>query len=76
MILYVVLFGSLALISIIGKEYGWGIAEYATPEQFMGDDFAQDVYRCEPSESFERLTELVGGLFPAVSADEIRRFLG
>ncbi|MBQ2311475.1 MAG: hypothetical protein II185_02850, partial [Firmicutes bacterium] len=59
-----------------GNEYGWGIAEYATPEQFFGDGFAQDVYRCEPEESYDRLLALVSKLFPAVSMEEIKKFVG
>ncbi|MBR6498875.1 MAG: hypothetical protein IKT23_04210 [Clostridia bacterium] len=59
-----------------GNEYGWGIAEYATPEQFMGSGFARDVYRCEPEESYGRLLGLVSRLFPSVSVDEIKKFVG
>ena len=59
-----------------GNEYGWGIAEYATPEQFFGGGFAQDVYRCEPEESYDRLLAHVSRLFPSVNMEEIKKFVG
>ena len=58
-----------------GREYGWGVAEYAAPEQFMGPDFTDDVYSRDPKESFERLTAHICGLFPSALPDDIRRFL-
>jgi len=59
-----------------GQEYGWGVAEYATPEQFFGGGFAQDVYSCELEESYDRLLALISRLFPPVSMEEIKRFVG
>ena len=39
-----------------GKEYGWGVAEYATPEQFLGPGFGA-IYQRDPSESREKVVE-------------------
>ena len=58
-----------------GKEYGWGVAEYATPEQFMGPDFSAAVYRCDPKGSHARLMSHVCSLFPKASLEDVRRFL-
>ena len=34
-----------------GRAYGWGVAEYSTPEKELGDDFAEHVYDRSPEES-------------------------
>lgn len=57
-----------------GKPYGWGIAQYSTPERCLGEAFTSAVYRREPAESGARITERLKAL---TGADEraIRRFL-
>ena len=57
-----------------GKPYGWGIAQYSTPERWLGEAFTSAVYRREPAESGARITERLKAL---TGADEpaIRRFL-
>ena len=57
-----------------GNEYGWGVAEYATPEQFMGENFIAQIYDRDPRESYERVLEHVCGLTGA-GVEEIKRFL-
>lgn len=47
-----------------GEPYGWGVAEYSTPEKLMGSSFTDKVYRRSPEESYERLTEHFRKLFP------------
>ncbi len=58
-----------------GNPYGWGVAEYFTPERFMGGDFCDKVYRRSPQESYERLLAHFCALFPDTEIDTIRRFL-
>lgn len=58
-----------------GKEYGWGVAEYSTPEKFFGEAFTSAVYRRPPEESFQRLLEHLHKLLPDVSDKALRRFL-
>ncbi len=58
-----------------GREYGWGIAEYATPEQFMGAEYISSMYSRDPEESYERVLEHICGLLPGAKADDVRRFL-
>ncbi|MCD7821203.1 MAG: hypothetical protein LUG64_03220 [Clostridiales bacterium] len=58
-----------------GKEYGWGVAEYSTPEKFFGAAFTSAVYRRPPEESFQRLLEHLHELLPDVSDKALRRFL-
>ncbi|MCR4906359.1 MAG: hypothetical protein K6A33_09785 [Clostridiales bacterium] len=47
-----------------GKPYGWGVAQYSTPEKQLGEAFSSAVYRKPPEAShaviFERLKALTG----------------
>ena len=47
-----------------GKPYGWGIAEYSTPEKLFGAAFTDRVYRHEPAESYQKLFAHLQSLFP------------
>ena len=46
-----------------GKPFGWGLAQYATPEQRFGADFCSRVYAREPAESAERIRAHLEKLF-------------
>ena len=56
--------------------FGWGLAQYATPEQRFGEDFCSRVYVREPAESAERIRKHLEKLLPQASAAQIKRFLG
>ena len=58
-----------------GKEYGWGVAEYSTPEKFFGPEFRKHVYDKEPEESLQRVIRRLKDVLPEVSEQEIRRML-
>ena len=58
-----------------GNRRGWGVAEYSTPEKFMGPFFSANVYRRKPEESYSRLMEHLLSLFPAVPEESLKRFL-
>ena len=58
-----------------GNPYGWGVAEYSTPEAFMGGEFTDRVYLRSPEESYERLLEHFKSLFPGEDEAKLRRFL-
>ena len=58
-----------------GQRYGWGVAEYSTPEKFMGTDFTDNVYRREPEESYELIFRHLRGILPDASDEQIERFL-
>ena len=58
-----------------GQPYGWGVAEYSTPEKFMGRAFTDRVYERTPEESCRRILEHLKSLFPDVSEADIKRFL-
>ena len=58
-----------------GKPYGWGIAEYSTPEKLFGAAFTDRVYRHEPAESYQKLFAHLQSLFPDVPGAVIRKVL-
>ena len=58
-----------------GKQYGWGIAEYSTPERFFGADFTDRVYQRTPKESYQRLLEHLKSLFPDTEEALLRKIL-
>ena len=58
-----------------GKLRGWGAAEYSTPEQFMGNEFTENVYQRTPQESYQRLMEYMRALLPGTSEKELEKFL-
>ena len=58
-----------------GNQYGWGIAEYSTPEQFFGSSFRETVYRPTPEESYARLFAHLKEILPEASDEAIRKFL-
>ena len=59
-----------------GRPFGWGLAQYATPEQRFGTDFTARVYAREPAESAERILAHLRGLLPQASEAQLARFLG
>ena len=58
-----------------GETYGWGVAEYATPEQLWGDDFRRTVYTRKPEESYRRIYRHLQQILPDVPDQNIRSFL-
>lgn len=59
-----------------GREYGWGIACYATPEHRFGEGWLAEAYREDPARSKERVYAHLQGLFPEASEKQLRRLLG
>ena len=58
-----------------GQPYGWGIAQYATPEQFFGPAFREGVYARKPEESRERILAHLSRLFPQAGEGALRKVL-
>ncbi len=57
-----------------GKEYGWGLARYTTPERFFAD-FSARAYAREPQASYARMEACLTKLLPHASLSQIGRFL-
>ena len=58
-----------------GKPYGWGVAEYSTPELFLGEEFTENVYKREPRQSYERVFEHFKKILPHASDEQIKKLL-
>lgn len=72
---YVVISDFVYMKNKNGEPYGWGVAEYSTPEVFMGSSFTDKVYSRSPEESYERLLAHLCRLLPDASISQIKRFL-
>ena len=73
---YVVISDFVYLKDKFGNPYGWGVAEYSTPERFMGDSFTEKVYQNSPRDSFEKILEHFCRLFPNEDINKLRKFIG
>ncbi len=58
-----------------GNEYGWGIAEYSTPEKFFGKKFKNDVYKRSPEESYERVLKHFKKILPETDEAMIKKIM-
>ncbi len=58
-----------------GNEYGWGIAEYSTPEKFFGKKFTDAVYKRTPEESYARVVKQLKKILPDAEQGQIERIL-
>ena len=57
------------------KPYGWGIAEYSTPEKCFYKDFTDRVYERIPEESYQRILSHLKELLPDTDEADIRKIL-
>ena len=58
-----------------GNAYGWGIAEYSTPEKFFGKSFRTKAYKREPEESYARLLKHFRKILPGVEDKWIEKII-
>ena len=72
---YVIISDFVYLKNKNGDQYGWGVAEYSTPEKFMGDSFSDNVYKREPQESYRRVFEHLKKILPDADDKQIERLL-
>ena len=72
---YVVISDFVYMKDKYGRPYGWGVAEYSTPEAFMGADFTEKVYDRTPEESYERILAHFGRLFPSTEVERLKKFI-
>lgn len=72
---YVIISNFTYLTDKRGQEYGWGVAEYSTPERFMGSEFTQRVYQRTPGESYERIYDHLKKMLPNASEAKLKKIL-
>lgn len=58
-----------------GRQYGWGVARYSTPEAMFGYELTSSAYSKEPEESYERIVNHIKSLFPGDHDNEIRKMM-
>ena len=58
-----------------GQVYGWGVAEYSTPEKFLGKQFTDRVYQSSPAESYEKVVRQLQKILPDATREEIEKIL-
>ena len=58
-----------------GRSYGWGVAEYATPEELFGYDFITSSYQRDPQESKERMMQHLSSILPGASVQQLTKIL-
>ena len=59
-----------------GRTFGWGVAQYATPEQVLGYDVARSAYCREPEESKERLLDHMSRVLPDADEKALLKLIG
>jgi len=58
-----------------GQEYGWGIARYTLPEEWLGRHACSSRYGEEPETSFRRMVSHLEKILPEAEEEEIVRLL-
>lgn len=58
-----------------GRQYGWGVAEYSTPEKFMGADFVSKIYQKPAGESYANVLAHLRKLLPDAQEAILRKIL-
>ena len=72
---YVVISNFTYMTDKFGRQYGWGVAEYSTPECFMGTDFTEHVYERTPEESYAKIYAHFKEILPDVEEGKLRKIL-
>ena len=72
---YVIISDFVYTLDKHGNRRGWGVAQYSTPEKFMGSTFTDAVYQRSPEESYARLLERLAALFPRATEKQLKKFL-
>lgn len=54
-----------------GQSYGWGVAQYTTPEAQLGYDFVTSMYSIDPNESKARIVNHLKSVLPDAKKEEI-----
>lgn len=57
-----------------GKQYGWGVAVYTTPEHLFGE-LASSAYCTEPSKSKEHILKRLREVLPDASENDLTRLI-
>ena len=59
-----------------GREYGWGVARYSTPENLFGEDFLAEAYETDPEASQQKIYNYLSRSLPDASEKQILKLIG
>ncbi len=59
----------------LGRTYGWGVAQYTTPEAFFGEDFVDSVGSRSPEESRARILAQMEKVLPNAEKTKVYKLL-
>ena len=72
---YVVISDFRYSVDKYGNRYGWGVAEYSTPEKFLGKKFCDAVYKRTPEESYARIVRQLKKVLPDADQSLIEKMI-
>ena len=72
---YVVISDFRYSVDKYGNRYGWGVAEYSTPEKFLGKKFCDAVYKRTPEESYARIVRHLKKVLPDADQSLIEKMI-
>ncbi len=58
-----------------GKPYGWGVAEYTTPEALFGYDAVTAAYEKDPQESWQEMLRHLTRILPDATEEQIQKLM-
>ena len=58
-----------------GNPYGWGVAQYTTPEHVFGYDYITSAYKTAPEESKRKIIAHLQTLLPNATESEIMKII-
>lgn len=58
-----------------GKPYGWGVAQYTTPEYFFGYNYITSAYKIDPTESKRKIIEHLEKTLPNATEQQIYKII-
>ncbi|MDD3230340.1 MAG: hypothetical protein PHE09_14145 [Oscillospiraceae bacterium] len=63
------------MVDKTGKQYGWGVARYSTPEEQFGTNLFEGAYRCTPAESKARVLAHLHQLLPQAMDRQLEKLI-
>lgn len=58
-----------------GKAYGWGVAQYTTPEHFFGYDYITSAYSFDTTVSKQKIIDHLKEVLPTASEQQILKIM-
>jgi len=58
-----------------GKEYGWAVSVYSTPEHIFGKELVTSMYDKKPEDSWKEIVEHMNNIYPVATMKELVKVL-